>query len=182
MYDVRIAKRPAKFSPAFLHPSCAVTNDGRRSDDPQAARGSTPALSCSDAGAPQTNAENAGTGSSRLPREMIIPIGSSLTLLSSRASRLSVIAMATPYYRRKPPERSGAARSYITLRATRKRCGKCLCSKEIHKRKAGGISAGRLRTTHNHASYVSNSYATFFHARNVSFPYTPLSVEMRQPS
>jgi len=144
--------------------------DRRRSDDPQAARGSTPALSCSHAGAPQTNAENAGTGSSRLPREMIIPIGSSLTLLSSRASRLSVIAMATPYYRRKPPERSGAARSYITLRATREQRGKCLCSKGIHKRKAGGISAGRLRMTHYHALDVSNSYATFFHARNVSLP------------
>ncbi len=29
---------------------------------------------------------------------------------------------------------------------------------------------------------VSIGYATFFHARNVSFPLTPPSVEMRQPS
>jgi hypothetical protein len=63
--------------------------------DLQAARGSTPALSTCNAGSPQTNAENAGTGSSRLPREMMMPIGSSLILLSSRASRLSVVAMAT---------------------------------------------------------------------------------------
>lgn len=86
----------------------------------QAARGSVPALSSSDAGGPQMKAEKAGTGSSRLPRDMMMPSGSSLILLSSRSTRLSVIAMTTSYRgKRKPPERSGATASYITLRASR---------------------------------------------------------------